>query len=344
LKTGKPVPQNGRPTYTAVFEKTMVSLGRQNSKIAAITAAMTDGTGLTSFAREFPKRFFDVGIAEGHAVTFAGGLCRGGFKPVVALYSTFLQRAYDHIMHDVALQNLPVVFAVDRAGIVGEDGATHNGCFDIAFLRTIPNMVIMAPKDENEYQHKLYTAVNYQGGPSAVRYPKGRGYGVKMDEDFVGLEIGKAEVVYKFKVQGFPASRDPDTLYKHGIGTKFKVVVIALGTMVNTAVEAAKKTEAEGIDITVINARFAKPLDNELIITEARGANLVVTVEEGTLCGGFGSAVVALLEENKINVPVKRLGVPDQFMPHGSREEILALCGLGVEGVRTTTGAISSGS
>ncbi|MBU0686454.1 MAG: 1-deoxy-D-xylulose-5-phosphate synthase [Candidatus Margulisbacteria bacterium] len=310
LKTGKPIPKNGRPSYTSVFGKAMVKIAKQNDKVAAITAAMVDGTGLVDFAKEFPKRFFDVGIAEGHAVTFAGGLCKGGFKPVVAIYSTFLQRSYDHIIHDVALQNLPVVFAIDRAGIVGEDGATHNGCFDITYMRSIPNMVVMAPKDENELQNMLFTAANYQDGPISIRYPRGRGFGVALDEKLKNIPVGQAEVVFN------PPSGAAD------------VSIIAIGSMVYPSIEAAKSLKKEGIAASVINARYVKPLDEALILKEVGNKKLIVTVEEGTLEGGFGSAVAELLLNHKIVTPVKRLGIPDKFVQHGDRNIILELCGL----------------
>lgn len=288
-------------SYTAVYGKTLVKIAEKNMNVVAVTAAMVDGTGLKEFSEKFPKRFFDVGIAEEHAVTFSGGLARGGVKPFVTIYSTFLQRAYDQIIHDVCLQNLPVVFAIDRAGIVGEDGATHNGIFDLAYLRTIPNMVVMAPKDEAEFQDMLYTASKYNG-PISVRYPRGKGPGAKLSEEFKKIKIGQGEVVYG----------------------KGKIVVIAIGSMVYPAIEAAKKLE----NVEVINARFVKPLDRNLIIKAAKKADHIITIEEGTLCGGFGSAVEELLQDEGINLSVKRLGLPDEFIEHGSRQQILDIHGL----------------
>lgn len=310
LKTGKPLPKNGRPSYTAIFGQTMIKLAKANDKIVAITAAMLDGTGLYEFEKQFPNKLFDVGIAEGHAVTFAAGLCKGGLKPIVSIYSTFLQRAYDNILHDVALQELPVVFAIDRAGIVGEDGATHNGCFDLAYMRTVPNMVVMAPKDENELQNMLYTAASYNDGPIAMRYPRDRGIGVSLDEELTALPIGKAEIVYE---QEHPT---------------VDVLILALGTMVYPSIEAAKLLAAKGKAVKVVNARFLKPLDSDLIIEAAKVAKLVLTVEDGTLEGGFGSAVLDLLAKQQITTTVKRLGIPDDFIEHGSREKILDLLGL----------------
>ncbi|MFA4858708.1 MAG: transketolase C-terminal domain-containing protein, partial [Candidatus Margulisiibacteriota bacterium] len=327
LVTGEPIKENGRPTYTSVFGRTMIKMARTDNQVLAISAAMQEGTGLQDFAQEFPKRFFDVGIAEGHAATFAAGLSKCGFKPVVAVYSTFLQRAYDHILHDCALQNLPVVLAIDRAGIVGEDGSTHNGCFDIAYLRSIPNLTVLAPKDENELQHMLFTAVNHQGGPIAVRYPRGRGYGVELDKELKVLLIGKGEIVYKSEM---PNSKIQISNQSQVPKSQNIICIIALGSMVHPAVEAAKILENEGVLVTVVNARFAKPLDGELIMREAKDARLVVTIEEGTLAGGFGSAVLEFLVAKGMSVPVTRLGIPDRFIPHGSRDKILDLCGLSV--------------
>jgi len=294
IQSGQPLNgKGGLPTYTQVFGKTMVRLAEENPKLLAITAAMIDGTGLEEFAQKFPDRFFDVGIAEEHAVTFAGALARGGFKPVVAVYSTFLQRAYDEIMHDVALQNLPVVFAVDRAGIVGEDGATHNGIFDMAYLRCIPNLTIMAPSDDLELEEMLEYAVKHDG-PIAIRYPRG-----------IAQPAQKSPV---------PSSQSP-------------VVIIAIGSMVYPAREAAQKLG----NAKVINARFIKPLDQELVINAVKGAEKIVTVEEGVLDGGFGSAVAELLADKGIKAPLIRIGLPDKFIEHGKREQILKLYGLTAE-------------
>ena len=304
------------PTYSSVFGQTMAKLAEKSSKIIGISAAMIDGTGLENFTQKFPERSFDVGIAEEHAITFAAGLAAAGFKPVAAIYSTFLQRAYDQIIHDVCLQKLAVVFALDRAGIVGEDGPTHNGVFDIAYLRFIPNLTIMAPKDENELQHMLYTAVNF-AGPIALRYPRGSGVGVKLDEELKQLPIGKSEVVYQ----------SPGTRYP------LPVTILALGSMVYPAVEAAKILKAEGISSTVVNMRFVKPLDRELIIELAKESQVVVTVEEGVLAGGFGSAICELFESEKISVKIKRIGLPDEFIEQGSQKEIRERYKLSAEGI-----------
>ncbi len=314
VETGEVISRSDVPTYTSIFGKTIVKLAEGNKRIAAITAAMLDGTGLEEFARVHPKRIFDVGIAEEHAVTFSAGLARSGFRPVVAIYSTFLQRAYDEIVHDVCLQNLPVVFAIDRAGIVGEDGATHNGIFDMAYLRHMPNMVVMAPKDENELQHMLATAIDHNG-PIAVRYPRGQGMGVGLDAGLKKIEIGKAEMVYESKIQG----------------PKTKQVIFAIGSMVYPAIEAAKIAEARSISSMVVNARFIKPLDEELILRLAKESDKMITVEEGVLEGGFGSAVAELLIDKGINKPIRRIGLPSKFIEHGTRAEILDLYGLTAE-------------
>jgi 1-deoxy-D-xylulose-5-phosphate synthase len=312
--TGESLNGSSRNTYTAVFGRTISRLAEVNPSVVGVTAAMLDGTGFEEFAEKFPGRFFDVGIAEEHAVTFAGALAKGGYRPVVAIYSTFLQRAYDEIVHDVCLQNLPVVFAVDRAGIVGEDGATHNGIFDLAYLRCLPNLVIMAPKDENELQQMLYTAVNHNG-PIALRYPRGSGPGAELNTDPGVLEIGKAETVYRSKIEN----------------RKSKIAIIALGSMVYPSIEAAKSLEKEGIGSKVINARFVKPLDRHTITRAVEDVNLVLTVEEGVLEGGFGSAVLELLEQEGVNVRLKRLGLPSKFIEHGKRDELLARYRLNAE-------------
>ncbi|BAF59377.1 MAG: 1-deoxy-D-xylulose-5-phosphate synthase [Pelotomaculum sp.] len=311
VATGEAVKKSNIPTYTEVFGRTMVKLAREFDNMLAITAAMTGGTGLTEFARLYPKRFFDVGIAEQHAVTLAAGMATGGFRPVVAIYSTFLQRAYDQILHDVCLQNLPVTFAIDRAGIVGEDGATHHGLFDFSYLRPIPNMVIMAPKDENELQHMLYTALSHPG-PAAVRYPRSAGTGCRMDDSFKIIPLGRAEVL-----------RD---------GTE--VTLLAVGSMVCLAVKAAEILAGHGIDAAVINARFVKPLDKECILRYARRTREVFTLEENVLQGGFGSAVQELLSScGERGVSVHCFGIPDSFVEHGNRALLLARYGLTVEQV-----------
>jgi 1-deoxy-D-xylulose-5-phosphate synthase len=266
---------------------------------------------LDAFAAHFPDRFFDVGIAEQHAVTFAAGLATEGFRPVVAVYSTFLQRAYDQIIHDVCLQDLPVVFAMDRGGIVGEDGPTHHGLFDLSFLRPIPNMVLMSPKDENELQHMLKTALDHSG-PAALRYPRGNGLGVPMDEVLQSLPIGKGELL-----------REGSDL-----------VLIGIGQTVNTAMEAAERLEQEGVQAAVINARFIKPLDQELILSWARKTDRVMTIEENVVQGGFGSAVLEMFQESLFTPSgFMRLGIPDTFVPHGSQSTLRNLYGIDAEGI-----------
>lgn len=307
VETGKPLNGNGKITYTGTFGKTMVKLAEKNPKIVGITAAMLDGTGLDEFSQKYPERFFDVGIAEEHAVEFAAGLAISGFRPVAAIYSTFLQRAYDQIVHDVCQQNLPVIFCVDRAGIVGEDGPTHHGLFDMAYLRSIPKMTIMAPKDENELQHMFYTALNING-PVAIRYPRGSGPGVKLEDTLRSIEIGKGENVYHNK--------------------EVRVGIIAIGSMVYPSIEAAKLLEKDGITTTVVNARFVKPLDRELMLKLAKAVERIITVEEGVLEGGFGSAVMELLLEEGIKIPVLRFGLPSKFIEQGKREELLDIYGL----------------
>jgi len=297
-------------SYTEIFGQTLTRLSRENPKITAITAAMTSGTGLRSFAKEFPDRFYDVGIAEQHAVTMSGALAAGGMQPVVAIYSTFLQRAYDQILHDVCMQNLPVVFAVDRAGITGEDGETHQGLFDLSFLRNIPNLSIMAPANENELQHMLYTALNYSNGPVALRYPRDKVEGVDLEEP-QELPWGRGE------------------LLKEG----HDLVLIAAGTVVNQAFQAAERLFWQGVNAAVINARFVKPLDEELIVTWARKCGRVITVEENVLSGGFGSGILELLEKAGLLIPVKRLGVNDCFVEHGSRAKLLSHYNLDAEGI-----------
>jgi 1-deoxy-D-xylulose-5-phosphate synthase len=300
------------PNYTKVFGETLCRLAREDERIAAITAAMCSGTGLNAFARYFPERFYDVGIAEQHAVTFAAGLATEGFKPVAAIYSSFLQRAYDQVFHDVCLQNLPVTFALDRAGLVGADGPTHHGVFDFAYLRHLPNMVVMAPKDENELQHMLKTAIEYPG-PAAVRYPKGSGCGVPLDAILHPLQIGKAE-----------------TLKTGGDAT-----ILAIGSMVVPALEAARNLEEdEGIAATVVNARFVKPLDTELILDLARKTERIITVEEHALQGGFGSAVLELLQAHRLyQVSVRCLGLPDAYIEHGPQSLLRHKYALDAEGI-----------
>jgi 1-deoxy-D-xylulose-5-phosphate synthase len=296
----------------------MLDLARVNSRIVAITAAMCEGTGLDQFSQEFPKRLYDVGIAEQHAVTFAAGMAIEGFIPVVAIYSTFLQRAYDQILHDVCLQKLPVVFAIDRAGIVGEDGTTHQGLFDFSFLRNIPHIVIMAPKDENELRHMLKTAVNCRL-PVSLRYPRGKALGVNIDEEMKTLEIGKGEVL-----------REGSDL-----------AVIAIGSTVYPALAASQRLAGEGINIKVINARFAKPIDGELIANTAVAIKKILTVEENVLQGGFGSAVLELLAEKDItSVRIKRLGIPDEFVEHATQAQLRQKYGIDEDGIYSAVKAM----
>lgn len=297
------------PSYTEVFGDAMVELGKRDEKIYAITAAMPEGTGLNKFGEAFPDRFMDVGIAEQHAVTFAAGLATEGFRPVVAVYSTFLQRAFDQIIQDVCLPALPVVFCLDRAGIVGEDGQTHHGHFDVTYLRSIPNMTLMSPKDENELRHMLFTAL-HQPGPSAIRYPRGAGVGVPLDQEFMLIPIGKAERLRE--------------------GTD--LLIIAFGSMVMPSLEAASLLEKEGISVGVINCRFAKPLDPGLA-DEARSAGRALVVEENIRQGGLGSAVLEMLSEAGVYVPLRRLGLPDKFVEHGPQSVLRSELGLDVAGI-----------
>src|SRR5262245_17127758 len=288
-ETGNPAKKAARPSYTQIAIDSLVKLAREDKRLVAITAAMCEGTGLTAFEKEFPDRLYDVGIAEQHAVTFAAGLAAQGMRPVVAMYSTFLQRAYDQVVHDVATQNLPVAFCIDRGGLVAEDGTTHHGAFDYVYLRHVPNMVVMAPKDENELQHMLKTALHYEG-PAAVRYPRGVSLGVEMDKNLKTLPVGKGELL-----------RDGSD-----------VAIMAIGVPVWQAVKAAERLSEEGISVAVINARFAKPLDRELIVTVAKRVRNVVTVEEGCKAGGFGSAVLECLSDAGLTgTATKIIGLPD---------------------------------
>jgi 1-deoxy-D-xylulose-5-phosphate synthase len=312
-QTGEVIQKTSIPSYTDVFGRTIVELGRENKELVAVTAAMEIGTGLSSFAKQFPERFFDVGIAEGHAVTFSAGLAAQGIRPFCAIYSSFLQRAYDMTIHDVALQNLPVVFCIDRAGLVGDDGPTHHGLFDLAFLRAVPRMAIMAPKDENELRHMLYTAVHYHDGPIAIRYPRAHGQGVPTTEPLLQLPIGISETLLRGE----------------------EIAVIAVGPLVYAALEAAKQIEAaHGLRITVINARFIKPIDAEMLQKTVHQHRLIVTVEEGTLNGGFGSRVAEFVADQRMQtIELIRLGIPDQFIEQGDRAILLKLLGLSPEGI-----------
>ncbi|MEE9591168.1 MAG: 1-deoxy-D-xylulose-5-phosphate synthase [Thermodesulfobacteriota bacterium] len=310
IKTGKPR-RSKKVTYTDIFSEALLEIAERDERVVAITAAMPEGTGLNAFSGKFPDRFFDVGIAEQHAITFAAGLARKGFIPVTAIYSTFLQRAYDEVLHDVCLQDLPVVIALDRAGIVGQDGSTHHGLFDISYLRHIPNIVIMAPKDENELKNLLLTAINMKR-PAVIRYPRGEGLGKDASSSIKELPMGKAEVI-----------REGEELN-----------ILATGTMVHPSIEAVEKIEKEmSVRIGVINCRFIKPLDEELIVRLGSQQSKLLTVEENVLQGGFGSAVLELLEENGIRCDISRMGVPDMFVEHGSQKELRRLVGLDADGI-----------
>ncbi len=310
-ETGAPAKKAARPSYTAIAMDALVKLAREDKRVVAITAAMCEGTGLTAFEKEFPDRLYDVGIAEQHAVTFAAGLATQGMKPVVAMYATFLQRAYDQVVHDVATQNLPVVFCIDRGGLVAEDGTTHHGAFDYAYLRHVPNMVVMAPKDENELQHMLKTCMEFDG-PISVRYPRGVSLGVKMDPTPQALPVGKGE------------------LLKDGTD----VAIIAIGVSVWPAVEAAERLSKEGLSTAVVNGRFAKPLDHQLIVDVAKRVRYVVTVEEGCKIGGFGSAVLETLSEAEVTgVKTKVLGLPDWYIEQGPQDLLRERYGLTAEGI-----------
>ncbi|AJE03184.1 1-deoxy-D-xylulose-5-phosphate synthase [Geobacter pickeringii] len=312
IETGKVLKgKGGAASYTGVFGEAIKKLAAEDERIVALTAAMPDGTGLTPFATEFPERFFDVGIAEQHGVTFAAGLAADGYHPVFAVYSSFLQRAYDQVFHDVCLQHLPVTFAIDRAGVVGSDGPTHHGLFDLSYLRHLPNMVLMAPKDENELQHMLKTALEHDG-PAAVRYPRGNGYGVSLDQTYHALPLGRGEVLRE-------GSRG---------------AILALGTTVYPARDAAEELAGAGIDLTVVNGRFVKPLDRELILSLAQRFDRLMTVEENAVQGGFGTAVLELLEEEGVTgVSVLRLGYSDDFVEQGEQHELRAIHGLDAPGI-----------
>ncbi|MGK7911393.1 MAG: 1-deoxy-D-xylulose-5-phosphate synthase [Synechococcus sp.] len=309
IATGKPKPSTKPkpPSYSKVFANTLTRLAQDDSRIMAITAAMATGTGLVAFQEKLPDQFVDVGIAEQHAVTLAAGMAYNGMRPVATIYSTFLQRAYDQIVHDVCIQKLPVFFCMDRAGVVGADGPTHQGLYDISYLRSIPNIVVMAPKDEAELQRMLVTGINYTDGPIAVRYPRGSGVGVPLaDEGWQPLEIGKSELL-----------RSGDD-----------VLIVAYGTMVHTSMQAAEILTEHGIQATVVNARFVKPLDTDTILPLAERIGKVVTVEEGCLMGGFGSAVAEAILDAEVSATVTRIGVPDKLVDHAKAEESLADLGL----------------
>jgi 1-deoxy-D-xylulose-5-phosphate synthase len=312
-----PPSKAGPPKYQDVFADTLIRLARDDERIIGITAAMADGTGLDRFKKVFPDRFYDVGIAEQHAVTFAAGLAAEGLKPVPAIYSTFLQRAYDQVVHDVCLQNLDVTFALDRAGIVGADGATHQGFFDIAYLRALPNVIVMAPKDENELQHMLKTAVEYPG-PAAVRFPRGGGFGVPLDPELKAVLVGESELLC-----------DGDD-----------AVVIAIGTMAHEALDAASELASQGIRAAVLNARFVKPLDVDRIVALAKRCRVLVTVEEATGPGGFGAAVLEALSEADVQVPSRCIAIPDRVVEHGDSKAIRAYLGLDSAGIVRAVSAL----
>lgn len=301
------------PTYTEIFADTLVAIAEQSPSVVGITAAMESGTGLKKLHQRFPERFFDVGIAEQHAVTFAGGLAVGGMCPVVAIYSTFLQRAFDQIVHDICVQNLHVVFALDRAGIVGEDGQTQHGVFDIAYLRILPNMKVMAPKDEEELRHMLYTAI-HMNEPVALRYPRGKALGVALSDDLHMLEIGKAELL------------SPGTLED---AEQMDTVLLAYGSTVAQAQLAAEELAEEGLLVAVVNARWVKPLDKDMILYLARKVGRLVTIEDHMVAGGFGSAILELLEYHSVrNIDVRVIGLPDKFVEHGASTILKELYGL----------------
>jgi len=308
IKNGQGLQVHKTRTYTEVFAETLIDLARDDPRIVGITAAMPDGTGLSRFKEYYPQRFFDVGIAEQHAVVFAAGLARAGFKPVCAIYSTFLQRAYDAVVHDVCLQNLPVIFAIDRAGLVGSDGPTHHGCFDLSYLRHIPNLVIMAPKDEAELRDMLVTALALNK-PVAIRYPRGRCLGMTLSPAQI-LEMGQAEIV-----------RQGDDL-----------TLVAVGTMFQEAWQAADALDHEGIMVTLINARFIKPID-ERIVAHIRRTQAAVVIEENSRQGGFGSRILECCHEKGIKADIRLIGIPDQFVEQGTVPQLKKACGLDVNGI-----------
>uniref|UniRef100_UPI00307A36B6 1-deoxy-D-xylulose-5-phosphate synthase n=1 Tax=Phascolarctobacterium succinatutens TaxID=626940 RepID=UPI00307A36B6 len=323
IATGKKITNPNAPvSYTEVFGKTLTKLADIDDKIVGITAAMPDGTGLNIFAEAHKDHFFDVGIAEQHAVTAAAGMAAVGMKPVAAIYSTFMQRAYDSIMHDICMQKLHVTLCLDRAGLVGDDGYTHHGVFDYAYLRSIPNMTIMAPKDENELQHMLKTALDFDG-PVSVRYPRGSGVGVALDTQWQDLPIGKAEVLRTGK----------------------DVCFWAIGSMVQTALDAAELLEAQGISAGVVNMRFAKPLDVELLREHAQSYGKIITLEEGVLAGGVGSAILEELNENKLleQCEVRCFGIPDEFVMHGDKKLLFRDLGLDTPTIAAKAAAFVKG-
>jgi 1-deoxy-D-xylulose-5-phosphate synthase len=295
----------GKPSFTQVFGDWLCDMAEKDARVVGITPAMREGSGLVAFAERFPERYFDVGIAEQHAVTFAAGLACEGMKPVVAIYSTFLQRAYDQFIHDVEIQNLPVLFALDRAGLVGADGQTHHGAFDLSYLRCVPGITVMAPADENECRQMLYTGFLLDA-PAAVRYPRGSGPGVPVEKEMHALPVGKAEVRREGR----------------------RVAILAFGTVLKPALEAG-----EELDATVVNMRFVKPLDDALVAQLARTHALLVTVEDNVVTGGAGSAVAESIAAAALAVPILHLGLPDHFIDHGDQNQLLALAGLNKDGL-----------
>ena len=308
VDSGEVIKKVTPPTYTAVFSRAVIDCAKANDKLVAITAAMPSGTGLKTFSEMFPERFFDVGIAEEHAITLAAGMAAGGLRPIVALYSTFAQRGYDQLLHDVCLQNLPIILCLDRAGLVGEDGPTHHGVFDLSYLRNIPNISILAPKDENELRQMIFAALE-QNTPIAIRYPRGAGLGVSIMKKPAPLPWGRSEIISKFNGEADAA-------------------IIAVGSMVDTAVKAAEFLKLEHIYVNVINARFVKPLDTDMLFEQSRSAKMLVTCEENVLAGGFGSAIAEFLADQNISKRLMRFGIGDHFVEHGARNQLLELCGL----------------
>jgi 1-deoxy-D-xylulose-5-phosphate synthase len=297
------------PTYSQIFGQWLCDMAERDPRVVGITPAMREGSGMVEYSKRFPDRYFDVAIAEQHAVTFAAGLAAEGYKPVVAIYSTFLQRAYDQLIHDVALQNLPVVFAIDRAGLVGSDGATHQGSYDLTFLRCIPNMVIMAPADENECRQMLYTASTLPG-PSAVRFPRGTGPGTPLVSEMTALPLGRAQI----RREG-----------------RSGLVIFAFGVLVDPA-----QRIAERLDATIVNMRFVKPIDEDLVIALAARHRAIITIEENATLGGAGSAVAELLASEGLQAPLLQIGIPDRFIEHGSRDSCLAAAGLDLAGLASS--------
>jgi len=311
--TGIELKKSSVPTYTKIFGEALTELAKKDDKIIGVTAAMPDGTGLNILQKELPEKYFDVGIAEQHAVTFCAGLATEGFTPVAAIYSTFLQRAFDQIIHDVAIQKLPVVFVMDRGGLVGADGPTHHGTFDLTYLRLIPNMVVMAPKDEQELRNMLYTATIYKRGPIAMRYPRGNALGVEL-KDFEQLEIGKGEIVKSGK----------------------DVAILAIGNMVQNSLQAAELLEKENINAEIVNMRFVKPLDKELLNDIFLRFNKIITIEDNTVIGGFGSAVAEFAENLGYKNDLLIHGIPDRFIEHGKPEELYKEIMIDAEGISET--------